>query len=229
MISSRSFNLKKKKRAQLDSKAPYSSHYHILNLACRNAVIIITLDQINLSSNRHDLSKSYIKLPQGNSCQSKFSWTGETNMWFFFLTMEQPISYHEWNWHQFQRNSSKGETNQVSLTVYKVRIGTSATRLQTAFCVRRHQFAAFLQVYFQLRADNDCRLERVFYFQPHFASKTYSNSPSPVNKKYPLLHPQGGKMMPWNGFWSWVEPVSNSSTNTFLALFPWAYCRKWTE
>ena len=52
---------------------PFSFHYHILNLACRNAVIVMTLDQINLSSNRHDLSKSYIKLPQGNSCHSKFS------------------------------------------------------------------------------------------------------------------------------------------------------------
>lgn len=73
----------------------------------------------------------YIKFPQGKSCHFIFSWTGETNVWFY--TMEQPISYHEWSWHQFQRNKSKEETNQVSLAVYKVRIGTSTTCLQTAF------------------------------------------------------------------------------------------------
>lgn len=111
MTSSRSLSLKK--RAQLDAEAPYSFHYHILYLAHRNVVIIITLDQINLSSNRPDLYKSHIKLPQGNCCHSKFSWTGETNVWFY--AMEQPISYHEWSRHQFLRNKSKEETNQVSL------------------------------------------------------------------------------------------------------------------
>lgn len=50
-----------------------------------------------------------------------------------FYTMKQPISCHEWSWHQFQRNKSKKETNQVSLPVYKVRIGTTTTGLQTSF------------------------------------------------------------------------------------------------
>lgn len=138
----------------------------------------------------------YIKFPQGKSCHFIFSWTGETNVWFY--TMEQPISYHEWSWHQFQRNKSKEETNQVSLAVYKVRIGTSTTCLQTAFVSEDTGLQHFPKLAFNYELLMTTTWVSCFLFK-HILSQrsTQVLQNSLVNKKY-YVSIFRGRIMSWN-------------------------------
>lgn len=117
-----------------------------------------------------------------------------------FYIMEQPISCHEWSWHQFQRNKSKKETNQVSLPVYKVRIGTTTTGLQTSFVSEDTSLQHLSRLAFNYKLTMTTTWELCFIFKYILPQRpTQVLQRDLFIKKHPLLHLKGGRMMSWSG------------------------------
>lgn len=120
----------------------------------------------------------------------------ETNVWFY--SIEQPISYHEWNWHQFQRSKSKKKQIRLAWLFTKWELETQPHVCILLLCQKTLGLQNFSS-WFQLWADNEY-LEIVLYFQAYLPwSHIQFLYYCLVFKKFPLLclHTKEGDAMTW--------------------------------